>query len=212
MSRPGTALFALRRLADQEYGGFMKQASSHPRAATQSIPIHPCRIPAGQSPAIGFSISGSELGFLGGPRSPDRRKRSLVFHASVRLAFHGLPAAGLGFLVAMVILLAELRMRRAEISGLMGGAVGAVLGLLSALLITLVISRTAEPEPTKSFFEFTSLFAFGYSGVWWLDLARVWTFATFRFPPPSELPSPDFDFDEVAGHQRPDRRAHRRCL
>ncbi|HEY1470068.1 MAG TPA: TRAM domain-containing protein [Candidatus Acidoferrum sp.] len=78
---------------------------------------------------------------------------------------HGLPAAGLGFLMAMVILLAELRMRRAEISGLMGGMIGAVLGLLAALLITLVISRTAEPEPTKSFFEFTSLFALGYLGL-----------------------------------------------
>ncbi len=79
--------------------------------------------------------------------------------------FDGLRAAGLGFLVAMIILLAELRLRRVEISGLMGGAVGAVIGLLSALLITLVISRTAEPEPTKSFFEFTSLFAFGYLGL-----------------------------------------------
>jgi uncharacterized protein YacL len=78
---------------------------------------------------------------------------------------HGLRAAGLGFLVAMVILLAELRLRRAEISGLMGGMVGAVLGLLAALLISLVISRTAEPEPTKSFFEFTSLFALGYLGL-----------------------------------------------
>lgn len=78
---------------------------------------------------------------------------------------HGLPAAGLGFLMAMVILLAELRMRRAEISGLMGGMIGAVLGLLTALLITLVISCTAEPEPTKSFFEFTSLFALGYLGL-----------------------------------------------
>ena len=43
--------------------------------------------------------------------------------------------------------------------------VGAVLGLLASLLITLVISRTAEPEPTKSFLEFTSLFAFGYLGL-----------------------------------------------
>jgi uncharacterized protein YacL len=78
---------------------------------------------------------------------------------------HGLPAAGLGFLVAMVILLAELRLRRAEISGLVGGTCGAALGLLASLLITLVISRTAEPEPTKSFLEFTSLFAFGYLGL-----------------------------------------------
>jgi len=77
----------------------------------------------------------------------------------------GLPAAGLGFLVAMVILLAELRLRRAEISGLVGGACGAVLGLLAALLISLVISRTAEPEPTKSFLELTSLFALGYLGL-----------------------------------------------
>jgi uncharacterized protein YacL len=78
---------------------------------------------------------------------------------------HGLPAAGLGFLVAMVILLAELRLRRAEISGLVGGVCGAVLGLLASLLISLVISRTAEPEPTKSFLEFTSLFALGYLGL-----------------------------------------------
>ena len=79
--------------------------------------------------------------------------------------FHGLPAAGLGFFVAMVILLAELRLRHAEISGLVGGTVGAVLGLLAALVITLVISRTSEPEPNKSFFEFTSLFALGYLGL-----------------------------------------------
>ncbi|HYA62078.1 MAG TPA: TRAM domain-containing protein [Candidatus Sulfotelmatobacter sp.] len=79
--------------------------------------------------------------------------------------FHGFPAVGLGFLMAMVILLAELRLRRAEISGLMGGTLGVVLGLLASLLITLVISRTAEPEPTKSFLEFTSLFVLGYLGL-----------------------------------------------
>lgn len=77
----------------------------------------------------------------------------------------GLAAAGLGFLVAMVILLAELRLRRAEISGLVGAACGAILGLLASLLVTLVISRTSEPEPTKSFLEFSSLFAFGYLGM-----------------------------------------------
>src|SRR6516162_4858420 len=79
--------------------------------------------------------------------------------------FRGLPAVGLGFLMAMVILLAELRMRRAEISGLMGGALGGVLGLLASLLITLVVSRTSEPEATRSFLEFSSLFALGYLGL-----------------------------------------------
>src|ERR1700686_5058026 len=77
----------------------------------------------------------------------------------------GLPAAGGGFLMALVILLAELRLRRVALSGLLGGAFGAVLGVFAALLVTLVISRTDEPEPTKSFLEFAALFAFGYLGL-----------------------------------------------
>src|SRR5713226_3539387 len=77
----------------------------------------------------------------------------------------GLPAAGVGFLIALVVLLAELRLRRAALSGLLGGAFGAVLGVFAALLVTLVISRTDEPEPTKSFLEFSTLFAFGYLGL-----------------------------------------------
>jgi uncharacterized protein YacL len=80
--------------------------------------------------------------------------------------FHlrGLPAAGMGLLMAVAILLAELRLRRAALSGVLGGAFGAVVGLFAALLVTFVISRTAEPEPTKSFLEYTALFAFAYLG------------------------------------------------
>jgi uncharacterized protein YacL len=76
-----------------------------------------------------------------------------------------LPAAGLGFLLAVAILLAELRLRRAEIGGLLGGALGTVLGMFAALLVTLVISRTDQPEPTKSFLEYAALFAFAYLGL-----------------------------------------------
>src|SRR6267378_128149 len=81
------------------------------------------------------------------------------------LGLRGLPAAGMGFLIALVVLLAELRLRRAALSGLLGGAFGAVLGVFAALLVTLVVSRTDEPEPTKSFLEFAALFAFGYLGL-----------------------------------------------
>jgi uncharacterized protein YacL len=88
-----------------------------------------------------------------------------ICFAQSPFGFHGLPAAGLGFFIAMVILLAELRLRHAEISGLVGGAVGAVLGLLASLLITLVVSRTSVAEPTKSFFEFASLLSLGYLGL-----------------------------------------------
>src|SRR5467141_514162 len=45
----------------------------------------------------------------------------------------GLPSAGVGFLMALVVLLAELRLRRAALSGLLGGAFGAVLGVFAAL-------------------------------------------------------------------------------
>ena len=88
-----------------------------------------------------------------------------VCYALGPFGLHALPAAGLGFFVAMIVLLAELRLRHAEISGLMWGAVGLVLGLLASLLITLVIARTSEPEPTKSFFEFTSLISLGFLGL-----------------------------------------------
>src|SRR5437762_3240477 len=77
----------------------------------------------------------------------------------------GLPVAAVGFLIALVVLLAELRLHRAALSGLLGGAFGAVLGVFAALLVTLVISRTDEPEPTKSFLEFAALFGFGYLGL-----------------------------------------------
>jgi uncharacterized protein YacL len=77
----------------------------------------------------------------------------------------GLSAAGAGFLIALVVLWAELRLRRAALGGILGGAFGAVFGVFAALLVTLVISRTNEPEPTKSFLEFATLFAFGYLGL-----------------------------------------------
>jgi uncharacterized protein YacL len=77
----------------------------------------------------------------------------------------GIAAAVAGFCLALVILLAELRLRRAEIGGLLGGALGIILGMFAALLATLVIARTNVPEPTKSFLEFSSLFAFAYLGL-----------------------------------------------
>ena len=98
--------------------------------------------------------------------------RLVLFASSVGLCFalgpfhsRGLPAAGLGFFIALVILFTELRLRHAEISGLVGGAVGVVLGLLVSLLITLVVSRTSGPETTKSFIELASLLSLGYLGL-----------------------------------------------
>jgi uncharacterized protein YacL len=70
-------------------------------------------------------------------------------------------SAGVGVLLAAVILVAEARLQWAAMSGLLGG----VLGIFAAVLVTLILSRIAEPEPTKSFLECAVLAVFAYLGL-----------------------------------------------
>jgi uncharacterized protein YacL len=79
--------------------------------------------------------------------------------------YSGVSGAAIGFVTTMLILLAELRLRDRQNSALLGGAIGVVLGLCAALLVTLVVFRTPGPEATRSFFAFLSLIAFGYLGL-----------------------------------------------
>ncbi len=74
-------------------------------------------------------------------------------------------AASTGLLMALVILLAELRLRRAAAPDLLGGAFGGTLGIFAAFLLTLVISRSTVPDPTKFSLEFSALFALSYLGL-----------------------------------------------
>ena len=78
---------------------------------------------------------------------------------------YGWSAAGAGLLLAVAILLVEQRLKRTTPSALLGGAMGGILGSLAALLVSSVIARTSEPEPSKSFFEYAALLGFGYVGV-----------------------------------------------
>jgi len=77
---------------------------------------------------------------------------------------YGLGAVGAGLLLAAVILVVELRLRWATPRGLLGGALGAVLGIFTAVLVTGVVSRMTEPEATKAFFESGVLVALAYLG------------------------------------------------
>jgi uncharacterized protein YacL len=77
---------------------------------------------------------------------------------------YGVAAVGAGLLLAAVIAVIEMRLRRATPRGLLGGAFGAVLGIFAAVLVTAVVSGIAEPERTKSFFESGVLVAFAYLG------------------------------------------------
>jgi uncharacterized protein YacL len=74
-------------------------------------------------------------------------------------------AAILGSLMSLVILFAELRLRHAATPDLLGGALGAFLGVLAALPVATVLSRTAVGEPTKSFLECAALLVLGYLGL-----------------------------------------------
>ena len=76
-----------------------------------------------------------------------------------------LPAAGLGCFFAMLVLLAELRLRHAELRGLVGGAAGAFAGLSASLLIALLLSHTSESEAAKSLVTFIALISLGYLGL-----------------------------------------------
>jgi uncharacterized protein YacL len=87
-----------------------------------------------------------------------------VCYALAPFALHGVGAAGAGFLIALVILLAELRLRHASLSGLIGGACGAVAGIFAALLLTLIVADTSLSAPAKSFLEIISVLGFTYLG------------------------------------------------
>ncbi|MDP9339480.1 MAG: hypothetical protein M3P45_11480, partial [Acidobacteriota bacterium] len=86
-------------------------------------------------------------------------------YALAPFALHGAAAAGAGFLIALVILLAELRLRHASLSGLIAGASGAMAGIFAALLLTFIISRTSEPAAAKSFLEIVSVLGLTYLGL-----------------------------------------------
>jgi uncharacterized protein YacL len=93
----------------------------------------------------------------------------LVFSAiAIGLSPFGLPhwsAAVLGLLLSAAILFVEHCLRASSASALLGGAFGGLLGVLAALLVSLVIAGTPEPESAKSFVEYSCLLGFGYVGV-----------------------------------------------
>ena len=100
-------------------------------------------------------------------------------YALAPFALHGARAAGTGVLIAMVFLLVELSVRRASLSAIAGGACGALAGIFAALLFTMIVSRTSQAAPSKSFLELIALLGFTYLGmVLGFQFGDQWT----RFP------------------------------
>jgi len=76
------------------------------------------------------------MGLLGDARVASR-VRVAVSYTLGPLGLRGLAAASVGLVMALAVLMAELRLQQAASSGLLGGAIGAVLGVFAALLVTI---------------------------------------------------------------------------
>jgi len=71
--------------------------------------------------------------------------------------------AGLVFSISVILF--ELRLRKASLRRLIGAAVGSILGILGAYLISLIFTHTTIPESTRSFFSLAIFLVMTYIGL-----------------------------------------------
>lgn len=74
-------------------------------------------------------------------------------------------SAGVGFLIAVCIILFELRIRRASLKTLIGAAVGSIMGIVGAFLIGILISRQEMEGDVKTFLTLALTFFMAYVGL-----------------------------------------------
>ena len=75
-------------------------------------------------------------------------------------------SAGVGALIAICIILFELRIRRASLKTLIGAAVGSILGIIGAYLIgSLIMRQESMPHEVRTFFTLGLVFFMGYVGL-----------------------------------------------
>ena len=74
-------------------------------------------------------------------------------------------AALLGFLFGLAIVLFEMRLRQASLKRLIGAAIGSILGILGACLMTLVLVKTSIEPNTRSFLQVVLLLLMTYVGL-----------------------------------------------
>ena len=75
------------------------------------------------------------------------------------------PAAGLGVLVGVAVVLFELRLRQVSLKRLIGAVIGSVLGIIGAYLFSLVIRNAISPGATQSFLQLFIMLLMAYVGL-----------------------------------------------
>lgn len=140
---------------------------------SQERAVNPAAPVAVRAPGRGWSITTWEFWIV---RAALALAIGAACYALAPFALHGAEAAGFGFLIALVILLAEFRLRRASLGGLIGGACGALAGIFAALLLTMIIARTAQPGDAQFFLEIISVLGLTYlGGVTGFHCGAKWT-------------------------------------
>ena len=74
-------------------------------------------------------------------------------------------AALVGLLFFLCVILFEMRLERASLRRLIGAAIGSILGILGAFLMTLVLSQTSLSADTRSFLGVAILLVMAYIGL-----------------------------------------------
>ncbi len=74
-------------------------------------------------------------------------------------------AAIVGLASSIVVILFEIRLRRASLRRLIGAAIGSILGILGAYLMNLVLSHTSIPEGSRSFLGVGVMLVMTYVGL-----------------------------------------------
>jgi uncharacterized protein YacL len=74
-------------------------------------------------------------------------------------------AAGVGLAFSISVFLFEIRLQRASMRRLIGGAFGSILGILGAYLMGLVLARTTIPDGSRSFLDVGLLLVMTYIGL-----------------------------------------------
>src|SRR6187431_1636292 len=74
-------------------------------------------------------------------------------------------SAGVGALIAICIILFELRIRRASLKTLIGAAIGSIMGIVGAFLIGILISRQEMDPEVKTFLTLALTFFMAYVGL-----------------------------------------------
>jgi uncharacterized protein YacL len=76
-----------------------------------------------------------------------------------------IPAVTLGITGAVALILLEFRLRHASLRRLIGGAAGSIVGVLAAVLMSMIFMRLSCAETTRSFLSIAALLGSGYIGL-----------------------------------------------